>query len=776
MRGKKYLRHTVIILAVCLVFTGVRFWPRESLLQKYSFSKSFFASGGELLRFNVSHDDKYRTFIPLSEMPQTFQNAVLLYEDRYFYYHPGVNPVALLKGFKETFIKKGRRQGASTITMQTARIVYNLNTKTFVGKLKQILFALCIEMRYSKKEILEAYLNLAPYGYNIEGAPAATLTYFKKRIADIDLVQSLTLAVIPQNPNQRRPDTDSGYEKMKEPRAALYKEWLKKNPHDIDKEHFITMPLEVYGPAHRPFFTPHLVNYLDFRSNKSEVFSSIDLPLQKLYEEKLREYLNRNASKGLNNASVVLLDTDTMQAKVLVGSADFNNDSISGQINGVTSKRMAGSVLKSFIYGIAVDKGLIHPRTLLKDTPQYFGVFAPENSDRQFSGPVLAKDALANSRNIPAMELALQIGLEDFLDFLRRGGVSRLRTADYYGISAAVGSLDITPLECARLYAALANYGVLREVSFTEEKSPLSGERLLSPEAAFILFDMLTSNLPPKPSLKVFDNGGQHVKVAWKTGTSYSYKDAWAAGIFGNYALVVWVGNFSGEGNPHFWGRTAAGELFFELAALTVRNKPDELFLPMSLEGLNVKEVDVCDPTGDLPGRFCPKTVKDFFIPGLSPIKTSEVHRQVLIDKKTGLRACAYKEGETYYKVYEFWPKEILLLFEQAGIKKQSIPRYVHGCDIEDTSLSGFAPEIILPTKDIVYYVHPQNPSREITLKASADADARSLYWFIDGIFAGSAKSGESLFLQMPQGNHKIQVSDDLGRHSYSYVTVTLEN
>ncbi|MCL2798722.1 MAG: penicillin-binding protein 1C [Endomicrobia bacterium] len=774
--GKKYLRLAAILLAVCLIFVAVRIWPRESLLHKYSFSRSFFSSSGELLRFNVSHDDKYRTFIALKEIPRNFQEAVLLYEDRYFYYHPGVNPVSLIKGFNETFIKKSRRQGASTITMQTARIIYNLNTKTLTGKLKQIFLSLWLEMRYSKKDILEAYLNLAPYGYNIEGAPAAALTYFKKRIADINLIQSLTLAVIPQNPNQRRPDTQDGYENMKGPRDALYKEWIKKHPEDKDKEHFITMPLEVYGPGHRPFYAPHLVNYLDFRSNTSEVFSSIDLPLQKLYEEKITKYLNHNASKGINNASVVLLDTRTMQARVLVGSADFNNDAISGQINGVTSKRMAGSVLKSFIYAIALDKGIIHPMTLMKDTPQYFGIFAPENSDRQFAGPVFAKDALINSRNIPAMELALKIGIDEFLEFLRRGGVSQLKTADYYGISAAVGSLDITPLECARLYAAVANYGTLREISFTREPSASSGIQILTPEASFILFDMLSSNPPPKPSLKIYDSYKTLVEVAWKTGTSYSFKDAWAAGIFGDYVLVVWVGNFSGQGNPHFWGRTAAGELFFELAALTVRNKPEEIFLQMLPEGLNVKKVEVCATSGDLPGRFSPKTVKDFFIPGVSPIKTSDVYRQVIIDKKTGLRTSRYKEGETYYKVYEFWPKEILLLFEQAGIKKQSIPRYMPGCDIEETSLSGFAPEIVLPVKDVIYYVDAANPSRKIALKASADADARSLYWFIDGIFVGSSKNGESLFVQMQQGTHKIQVSDDLGRHSYSYITVTLEN
>lgn len=769
-------KYAAILIAACLLVLGIiRFCPKAPLLEEYSFSKSFFAQDGQLLHLKVSYDDKYRTFVPLRDMPETFRNAVLLYEDRYFYYHPGFNPISLLNGFVTTFIKKTRRTGASTITMQTARILYHLNSKTIGGKLKQMLYAVWLEMRYSKKEILEAYLNLAPYGYNIEGAPAAALTYFKRRIEDINLVQALTLAVIPQNPNQRHPDTPAGYRQMEISRQRLFQNWLHRYPQDKEQQPFFDLPLPVFGPKNRPFLAPHLVNYLDARVQKNEVFSSLDLPLQTLYEQSIRSYINRKAKNGFSNATAVLIDTRSMQVRTLVGSADFYNKEIAGQVNGVIAQRMAGSVLKSFLFGMALDKGLLHPMTLLRDTPQYFGIYAPENSDRQFIGPVFAQDALVRSRNIPAMELSVTLGIQNFIDFLKRGGVAKLQSAEHYGISAAIGSLGISPLECARLYAMIANYGKARPVSFSPEAADNSGEQLLSPEAAFILFEMLSTNPPPLNAPRIFDSHGNPVKVAWKTGTSYSFKDAWAAGIFGDYVLVVWVGNFSGVGNPHFWGRTAAGELFFELISLTVRHKPNESFTPMLSTGLNVKKVPVCAPTGDLPGRFCPQTTLSWFIPGVSPLKISSVHRQIAIDKKTGLRACRYKAGETEMKVYEFWPKEILALFEKAGINKKSIPRYMPGCDIEETAHQGFAPEITLPTPNILYYADDEKGTASIPLKANADADAKNLFWFADGIFVGSTTSNAGLVTPLGQGTHQVQVADDLGRSNSVEIQVVLD-
>ena len=763
---RTYSKHIIVFGVICLVLVGIRFFPRGKILENYSFSKSFFASDGSLLRMTVSHDDKYRLFLPIEEIPLSLQKAVLMYEDRQFYLHFGVNPYAVLRAFWTTFLSKDRRIGASTITMQTARILYDINSKNIWGKIKQMFYAVWLEMRYSKKDILEAYLNIAPYGYNIEGVGAASLIYFQKRLADTNLLEQMTLAVIPQNPNQRRPSTPNGFERMKQARNPLFQKWLQKYPDDQDKATFFDFPMQIATPADLPFHTPQFIHYLDQRTTSNEVFTTIDLELQRQYEQQISDYLLKNASKGFKNAVAMLVDTQSMQAQVLVGSADFNDVSIQGQVNGIRAKRMAGSILKSFIYGLALDQGLIHPHTLLKDTPQYFSVYAPENSDRQFSGPVLAVDALVNSRNIPAISLMERIGADTFLDTLSKGGVSHLKNAKHYGASAAIGSIDVTVEEVAKIYAALASYGKITDIKYTQEPQEQreKGE-LLSPEASFVLCEMLTHN-PLPDHLTVYDQQGQKVKVAWKTGTSCSFKDAWAAGIFGHYVLVVWVGNFSGEGNPHFWGRTAAGRLFTELIRLTVQAKPDESFAPaMTADALNVKQVPICVPTGDLPGKYCPYTKQGYFILGKSPIKISDIHRPVLIDNETGLRACYAQEGKTHEEIYEFWPSDILSLFEQAGIQKKTPPKYVPGCEIEDT-LMGKPPDIILPVKDVLYYVTEDDP--HIPLKANTDADGNAVFWFIDDNYVGKSKRNETIFAKVINGNHTVRAVDDLGRYKTS--------
>ncbi len=771
---RKYAKNIIAFIIICsAIVLIIRFFPRQKILNDYTFSKSFFSREGKLLRVTVSYDDKYRVFYPLNEIPEQIQQAVLMYEDKNFYFHIGINPVSLLRAINTTFITKNGKQGASTITMQTVRILYNLNTKTVAGKLKQIFLALWLEMRYSKKDILEAYFNIAPYGYNIEGIGAASLIYFNKRLKDLELHEQLTLAVIPQNPNIRRPSLKTGFEKMKVARKILYDKWVKKYPESKNKEHFFDMPMDVKSPKELPFYVPHVVNYLNSKINKNEIYTTINLKLQMLFEECIRKYIDKNNSLGIQNASVLLVNTKTMQAEVAVGSADFFNNDILGQIDGVRAKRMAGSILKTFIYGLALENGLICPTTLLKDTFHYFSIYAPENSDRQFAGPVFAQDALVNSRNIPAIKLLQDVGIETFLNLLKTAGVTKLKSAEHYGVSAAIGTIDVSVEEVAKLYACLLNGGKVEEIKYvTDDKNKSDDENdktIFSKETAFILFDMLSHNPAPQ-NFNIKDKYGNDIKVAWKTGTSYCFKDAWAAGAFGDYVLVVWVGNFSGESNSNFWGRTAAGNLFFELVRTVVLNKKDQNFFSPDMKDLNIKKIQVCSVSGAIANKFCPKTTDCYFIPEKSPINLCDIHRNILIDNKTGLRTNVEVKGKTHYEVYEFWPSDILSLFEKAGIKKKLPPKYMSNIQLEDISLSGNPPKIFLPVEDVVYKIEPGK--KVIPLKADIDADANIIYWFVDGNFVGNSKKNETLFITALSGTHNIVATDDLNRYSTSSFTV----
>ncbi len=757
-------------MVVCVFLIGFLGFKknRPNLLENYTFSKSFFFKDNTLARFTTSYDDKYRLFIPLKEIPKEMQEAVILYEDKYFYKHFGVNFISVGRAFVETYLKKSRRIGASTITMQTARILFNLDTKTLSGKIKQILYAFYLEMFYSKEEILEAYLNTAPYGYNIEGVVAASLIYFHKRVQDLVLSEELTLAVIPQNPNARKPSTQAGYQKMQSVRKKLFENWLKKYPQDKNQETFLNIKTEIFTPADLPFYIPHVVDFLNPLVYETEIFTSIDPSMQKKIEKITRNFINKKSSLNLNNAAVLLVNTKTMQVEAALGSVNFFDNAILGQVNGFASQRMSGSTLKPFIYGLALDKGLIHPLTLLKDTPHYFGVYAPENSDNQFLGPVLAKYALINSRNIPAMDLGVKVGLDNYINLLKKAGVRNLKSAEHYGISSVIGSINISLLELVKLYSAISNGGTLKNISFLKEEPIKEEGEILSKEASFVLFDMLSYN-PLFNNKKIYNYQGEQVKVAWKTGTSFAFKDAWAIGNFGDYVLGVWVGNFDGKSNNNIFGRVAAGELFENLLEVIVKETKAD-FKPPIYPNKNVVKTTFCAIDGGLPNKYCPSLTEDYFILGKSPIKMSNIFRPVLINKKTGLRACFEEEGKTYSRIYEFWPSDLEALFNQAKIYHLKPPVYEEGCEIKDTKKDN-KPEILTPKPDITYY----SSNEDIALRASAEADASNLYWFVDDSFVCSSKPKEPCFISAEPGKHKLVVLDDLDRYGISSFNVSVK-
>lgn len=742
---------------------------KPPLLKKYTFSKSFFLRDGTLARFTTSYDDKYRLFIPLENIPKEMQEAVLLYEDKHFYKHFGVNFVSLVRAFKETYINKSRRIGASTVTMQTARILFNLDTKTLWGKIKQIFCAFYLELFYSKKEILEAYLNTAPYGYNIEGVGAASLIYFHKRVQDLTLTEILTLAVIPQNPNQRRPSIKQGYENMAKSRQKLFNTWLTKYPQDEKYETFLKIKSGIFSPADLPFYIPHTVNFINNYTYETEVFTSLDLTMQQLVEKAAREFINKRSAYNLSNAAVILVNTKTMKVEAALGSVNFFDKAISGQVNGFSAQRMSGSTLKPFVYGLALEQGLIHPLTLLKDTPRYFGIYAPENSDNQFLGPVSTKMALINSRNIPAIDLGVKVGLDNFNNLLKKTGIRNLRSAEYYGISGVIGSIDISLLELAKLYAAIANGGKIKNISFLKDEEIKEEGTILSPEASFVLFDMMTYN-PLFNHKKIYNYMGEEIKVAWKTGTSFAFKDAWAIGIFGDYVLGVWVGNFDGKSNNNVFGRTSAGELFTNLIEKIVKEKKSDFKQPVYPTEKVVKTT-FCAIDGGLPNKYCPTLTEDYFILGKSPIKMSNIFRPVFINKKTGLRACYEEEGKTYSRIYEFWDSDLEALFNKAKIYHLKPPLYEEGCEIKPDKNTKNKPEILTPSPDITYYADGEN----IALRASVGADVSKLYWFVDNNFVCSSKAGEPCFIHTDAGVHKLLLLDDLDRYAASSFKVAVK-
>ena len=756
----KRLYNIVIIISALLIFAVlVLKITAKPLLENVSFSTAIYDSDNKLMRLTLSNDEIYRVYKPLDEISPYLQEVTLLYEDRWFYYHFGVNPVSIGRAFLSLIKNDKRPLGASTITMQLARLKYNINSKTISGKLKQIFYALLIEIRHTKKEILEAYLNTAPYGHNIEGAEAASLIYFNVNSKDITLFESMTLAVIPQNPVKRVPTSIEGAKLGIESRKRIFPEWLKYHKEDKSLSSVIDMQVSVRHPKNLPFKAPHFTDYLLSRGMRGSIYSTLDMEKQRILEDTVSEYIINNKRKGIYNAAVMLLNYKTMEVVSYIGSADYFNSEIFGQVNGVEAMRSPGSVLKPFIFGLAIENGLIHPKSMMKDAPRQYGAYSPENADRGFMGPLFARNALIHSRNIPAIELLTKLPKSSFYDLLYFSGVEKLQPEEYYGTALAIGGFEVTMENVVKMYAGLGNLGEEKCINYRKDlKCEEESYRLFSKEAAFLTVDMLYHN--PKPQA-IFDND----YIAWKTGTSYAFKDAWTAGILGDYILAVWVGNFDGTGNPAFLGRTSAGTLFFNIASALKYNADITYNRLIPDKRLNIKEVEICAPTGDLPNKYCKNLEKGYFIPGVSPIKVTDVFRAIPIDKKTGLRACYYDKDTTEMKVYEFWPSDINKLFQKSGIQKVQPPKFMPGCKIELTANSGNPPQILSPANNSTYNVNGSS-KKDIAFIVSADSDTEKLYYFIDNKFEGTSQAGETFFWYPVSGNHILTVTDNMGRSS----------
>ncbi len=777
---RKLLNLLVLVGLVAAILVGLRFWPHPPLWAGQPLSTAVYDDSGNLLRLTLAKDERYRLWLPLSAMSPELIEATLLYEDRWFYFHPGFNPLSLARGGWRTYVLGNAPQGGSTLTMQLARLHWRLNTRTLQGKLVQIVRAVQLELFYSKDEILEAYLNLAPYGRNIEGAGTAALIYFSKRPHDLTLPESLALAALPQAPNQR---VNAGYgpnaqvisSPLVRARARLFAEWLETHPQDAAQSYLFKLPLNLRPPENLPFRAPHLVSQVLERyryrtDNVPEITTTLNLPLQTLLERRMKAYLQAGETRGINNAAVLLLDWRNMEVKALIGSGGFFKPGISGQINGTRIKRSPGSTLKPFVYALALDQGLIHPKTMLKDVPTAFSAYRPENFDSRFLGPLTATNALIRSRNVPAVHLAAQLHEPNLYRFLKSAGISRMAGEEHYGLALVLGGGELSMQELVKLYAVLPNQGVLHplkmeteEVNANSTRQNSHGLRLLSPEACYITLEMLKQTPRPGDTLR---QGNDALPVYWKTGTSWGYRDAWSVGVIGPYVLAVWLGNFDNTGNRAFVGVESAAPLFFSLIDALAAEYPD-LTEPPRPRPQNVRETEVCLASGNLPTVWCPRLGKTLFIPGKSPIRVDTVHRPLYFDRESGEPVCPpYNPASMEARVFEFWPSDLRKNFAMAGLPRQTPPP-APPCSQETLpDTTGPAPGIIVPLRGKIYSLRSTPaPLQSITLSAHAEAEVHTLFWFVNDAFIGTSNPGGNLeWTPDAPGIYSLRVVDDYGR------------
>ena len=724
----KKLRRTLLLFSFCLLLIGGGwyFLPRSLLMEGITFSSIARDRHGALLRLTTASDQRYRIKVELEEIPEDLLEAVMTQEDRSYWQHIGVNPLSLFRAVSELVIG-GPRSGASTLTMQVARLRYRLNTRTIPGKLLQMLFALRIERHYTKSQILEAYFNLAPYGRNIEGIGAASLIYFGKKPKDLSRQEILALAVLPQSPARRAPIYGTDPESLLRARERLNRlTW---------NEPLADLPLHYRRIEDLPFLAPHAVQSALGRKN-GNLRLTLDLAAQRIAQTELQQYLRDRSTAGINNAVALLVDAQSMEELVSVGSGGFWNRSIAGQNDGTRQFRSPGSTLKPFVYGMAVDHGLINPSSLLFDAPARFGNYLPENIDGGYDGPIPARLALVRSRNLPAVTLAALLGQDALYRFLTEAKVRGLKTNNSYGLSAVLGTVDITMEDLVKLYAALVNHGQMKPLRTFLDDPTTEGVQMLSPEASFITLDMLTTSeaaihLPAAPC----------VNLPYKTGTSTGFHDAWCCGVIGRYVLAVWVGNFDSRANPSFTGRTAAVPLFLRIAGKLAADKKIIATPLLPPAEANLLQIDVCSVSGCIAGSHCPHTKKEWVIPGVSPITRCHLHDA---------------EG------LENWDSEAARFFETTGLPRKA------------TRSSNSVSELqILPLPKVVSWQSTQKQSeRAIALRARTGGEVKRLFWFANRSFLGATQPGETFYWSPGPGVYTIAATDDQGRTASTQITV----
>jgi penicillin-binding protein 1C len=749
---RKILRPLLLACAFVSVLWLVL--PKPPLLDGISFSQIVWDRNGKLLRVTLSADQKFRIWTELQKISPDLINATLRYEDKYYSKHPGVNLVALARSALDLIRFHHATGGGSTITMQLARLRFHFHTRTISGKLEQIVRALELERHYSKDEILEAYLNLAPYGRNIEGIGAASMIYFDKPASQLTGPESVALSVIPQSPSRRALLSERDNHSVTRAQSNWYDRTQSDRSGELSPREF-----RARTQGDGKFLAPHFVQQVLQNSHaRDEIVTTLDFEKQQAIERRIADYIAWSRNRGIENAAALLVDARMMDVLAQVGSADFNKIDINGQVDGTRSRRSPGSTLKPFVYALAVEQGLIHPLSMLADAPRSFGDYNPENFDREFLGPIRACDALARSRNVPAVELTSHLAQPTLYEFLKTSGVQLPRPESFYGLALPLGGAGVSMQDLVRLYGALANNGELRPLRYTMQDQVGEPKKILSPEAAFLTLEMLAN--VPRPEMNCTD-GTRSPPVYWKTGTSHGFCDAWSIAVFDHYVLGVWVGNFDGHANPAFVGRTAAAPLLFQIidSLRTTWPEPNTPHLPPP--GANLKRVEFCALSGDLPNEHCSQRVEGWFIPGMSPIKTCDVHREVLIDRASGLRV-PIDNGirELKREVYEFWPGDILKLFEQAGVPRKTPPPFLPGTGSELTGRTGHQPQIISPANKEILLAS----AKTIPLRAKVDGDVQKIYWFAGKKFIGQAGPDEFLGWDANAGDYEITALDDHGR------------
>ncbi len=719
-----------------------------------------------VLHIYLTPDEKWRLKTELSEIMPELRQAIIHKEDKYFYYHFGVNPFAVVRAFWNNMIQLKTTSGASTITMQVARLLVP-KSRSFTNKLVETFRALQLEWYLSKEEILQLYLNLVPYGGNIEGVKSASLLYFNRMPDQLSLAQITTLAVIPNRP------TSLVIGKNNAEIKSVRDRWLRKfsQAHLFTKKNIqsaLSEPLEATRLS-PPRAIPHLARRLRaLYPQQNSLYTSIHADTQKKVEQLTANYVRRLSYLGIHHAAVLVVDNRDRTVRAYIGSPDFGDKLHAGEVDGITATRSPGSTLKPLAYATAIDQGHITPKYVLADVPSDFRGFAPENFYQQYNGKVTVEEALIRSLNTTAVKVLEQIGLTTFIQKLKQADFRSIaRKESQLGLSLILGGCGASLEELVGLYACFAKQGVYQPLRLLATDSVRYQRRLVSREASYQITEILAkATRPDLPS--GFENTFRIPKIAWKTGTSFGRRDAWSLGYNANYTVGVWVGNFSGKGANELVGASVATPLLFEVFNTINYNPEKDWFAAPPNLGVRW----VCSETGKIPNDFCQNQVIDTYIPLISPTETCDHMKEVLVstdEQVSYCMTCLPQEGYQKKHYLNLSP-ELTALYRGQGIKYRSLPPHNPACTRWEDDQQD-APRIVSPSADKMYLIDQTAPP-QLELSCEVAPEVKTVYWYLNDVFFQASPAGKSIFFEPEIGMMKISCSDDKGRNHHIQIRV----
>ena len=710
----------------------------------------------ELLGARIASDGQWR-FPPRNTTPEKIKECLITFEDKHFYHHWGVNPFAIGRAFYQNVKNKRIVSGGSTLTMQTIRLARN-ESRTFREKLIEMIWATRLEFRASKEEILSMYISHAPFGGNVVGLDAAAWRYFGHSADDLSWAESAMLAVLPNAPAMIH--LSKGRKTLLDKRNRLLKQLLEKKPIDSSPyELAISEPLPD-EPHALPHIAPYLVSRFYQERNGEYSRSTINKGIQTQVEDLAERWSNEFGRSDIRNLAILVIDIPSNQVVAYCGNVHFDRKQGGNQVDVIQAPRSTGSILKPFLYYAMLQEGSLLPDMLLLDVPVNINGFTPQNFSMQFEGAVPASEALARSLNIPAVTMLQRYGVPKFHSFLQQIGLKTInRSSSHYGLSLILGGAEATLWDVTNAYAMMGrsllqlpqrSCSLLLPTSrITESTDPFQ------PGAVWQTFDALKEvNRPEEIDWKSIPS---MQTIAWKTGTSYGFRDAWAVGVTPRYAVGVWVGNATGEGKPGLVGAQTAGPVLFDifnlLPASSWFTRPTGIFV----------EAEVCRKSGHLKGRFCDETDTLLVLPAGLRTEACPYHHLVTLSADESQRIyenCANTEP-TLQKSWFTLPPVWEWYYKQHHPEYKPLPPFKAGCG-EDT----FQPmQFIYPPMNARIKLPKQLDGSKgfLTVELAHSNPNATIFWHLDETYQAQTQDFHKISLQPAAGKHSLTAVDGEG-------------